>query len=390
MIKINSNTKVKIISLLSAITLWMYVIAIVDPEDTRLIEDIPVTISNEEAIDNRNLVVYQEEPLTCNIYVTGSLSNVNGISKDDIQVKGEISNPIEGQNVMYLKANMSERVDHEFSSSTIIVNLEKKVTESRRLEVSIPDDYKENVETIILDKKTIDVSGPRAQVEKVKKVIGEIDPGEETKDYTEKIEVYPVNESGNVVSDVEVEDKDVEVDVKMFKTKTVPIKANLSEELDGSLYELSVPATSITGKSDFIDPIEEISTDMVDVQKLKESGKVRINLILPQNVFSEKGYVFVEYKGAKNNKKTLYVDKSDILIKNNDEHISVNDFNLPEKIKITIDGYENINDIQINDIKLFIDMSNEYLETGKYKIEYSVNNNVENVEIQPSIVKMKN
>ena len=43
---LNKNTKIKIISLLSAIVLWMYVMAVVDTEDTKLIEEIPITITN--------------------------------------------------------------------------------------------------------------------------------------------------------------------------------------------------------------------------------------------------------------------------------------------------------------------------------------------------------
>ena len=34
--KLKNNSKIKIISLLSAMVLWMYVMAIVDPEETKL------------------------------------------------------------------------------------------------------------------------------------------------------------------------------------------------------------------------------------------------------------------------------------------------------------------------------------------------------------------
>ena len=45
--KLKNNSKIKIISLLSAMVLWMYVMAIVDPEETKLFENIPVTITNK-------------------------------------------------------------------------------------------------------------------------------------------------------------------------------------------------------------------------------------------------------------------------------------------------------------------------------------------------------
>lgn len=45
---LKKNTKIKLISFLSAVVLWMYVMAIVDPEDTKLFENIPVAVTNTE------------------------------------------------------------------------------------------------------------------------------------------------------------------------------------------------------------------------------------------------------------------------------------------------------------------------------------------------------
>ena len=60
---LNKNTKIKIISLLSAIVLWMYVMAVVDPEDTKLFEEIPITITNIHEINDLGLVVDPDEEL---------------------------------------------------------------------------------------------------------------------------------------------------------------------------------------------------------------------------------------------------------------------------------------------------------------------------------------
>ena len=82
--KLKNNSKIKIISLLSAMVLWMYVMAIVDPEETKLFENIPVTITNKNELNERDLVIYPEQDLTTNIYVTGKLSNLKKVTKDDI------------------------------------------------------------------------------------------------------------------------------------------------------------------------------------------------------------------------------------------------------------------------------------------------------------------
>ena len=126
--KLKYNSKIKIISLLSAMVLWMYVMAIVDPEETKLFENIPVTITNKNELNERDLVIYPEQDLTTNIYVTGKLSNLKKVTKDDINVYGQINNPLEGNNEIYLKVSTSQRVNYDFKNPVMIVTLEKIIS----------------------------------------------------------------------------------------------------------------------------------------------------------------------------------------------------------------------------------------------------------------------
>ena len=114
--KFKHNYKIKIISLLSAIVLWMYVMATVDPEETKLFEDVPVTITNTSELNEKNLVIYPPKELTTSVYVTGKLSNIKKISRDDISVYGQINNPIEGNNEIHLKVSTSQRVNYDFKN----------------------------------------------------------------------------------------------------------------------------------------------------------------------------------------------------------------------------------------------------------------------------------
>ena len=123
------NTRIKLISLLNAIVLWMYVMAVVDPEDTKLFENIPVTVTNTQELEDDNLVVYPESNLVTDIYITGKLSDLQKISKDDINVYGSINNPIEGNNYLYLKVNTTKQLSYEFTSDFIVVKLEKLMYE---------------------------------------------------------------------------------------------------------------------------------------------------------------------------------------------------------------------------------------------------------------------
>ena len=56
-----NNIKTKIISLLTAIALWLYVIAVVDPDEKKVIENIPITITNANEVLKDDFVIYPKE-----------------------------------------------------------------------------------------------------------------------------------------------------------------------------------------------------------------------------------------------------------------------------------------------------------------------------------------
>ena len=62
------NTRIKLIALFTAIVLWMYVMAVVDPEDTKLFENVPVTVTNIDELQGDDLVVYPQSDLVTDIF----------------------------------------------------------------------------------------------------------------------------------------------------------------------------------------------------------------------------------------------------------------------------------------------------------------------------------
>ena len=152
--RLHKNTKIKIISLLSAIVLWMYVMAVVDPEDTKLFEEIPITITNINEIKDLGLVVDPDDNLVTSVYIKGKLSDLQKISANNIDVYGTVSNPIEGQNQLYLRASVNDKVTTEFKSDTIVINLEKSIEEEKNIKewAYLKNNIKENLKEYLYTK----------------------------------------------------------------------------------------------------------------------------------------------------------------------------------------------------------------------------------------------
>ena len=230
--KLKDNTKIKLISLLTALVLWMYVMAVVDPEDRVLFESIPVSITNMDELVDNELVVYPESDLVADIYISGKLSNVQKITADDIHIYGTITNPIEGNNQVSLKVNMNKQVSTELKSDYIVVKLEKLIYDKKDIEAEVSGEYKDEIDTIELSRDSIEISGPRVlvdQVESIKALIV-VDSINES-DLNQRVKLTAIDKLGKEVTGVTLDGKNVTAEIKLLEEKTVPINIQLNDKI---------------------------------------------------------------------------------------------------------------------------------------------------------------
>ena len=152
------------------------------------------------------LLFIQTKIVATNIYVTGKLSNLKKVTKDDINVYGQINNPLEGNNEIYLKVSTSQRVNYDFKNPVMIVTLEKIISEDKSIKVDITGSGKNNVDNIMLQDNIdkVSVSGPRSLVNKVKRVVGTVRrQNGELNDFSQSIKLEPVDANGKVVEGIE-------------------------------------------------------------------------------------------------------------------------------------------------------------------------------------------
>lgn len=386
--KLKHNTKIKLISLLSAITLWLYVMAIVDPTDTKLFENVPIVVSNMNELKEKDFVIYPDGELTTDVYIFGKLSKIQKIKKEDIHVYGTIENPIEGKNQVYLRVPTSPGVTHELKSNVIAVNLDKIVQESKKIEVKLEGNSKDNIDKVSIDgdKKNIEVSGPRTLVNEVAKVIGVLDVGSRTQDFSDEINLTPVDKNGNKVNGVKLYQSTLKVSATLLKEKTVPIRVKLKENTSDNekvpSYELSKSNIVIRGSKDLIDGIEYIETKEVNLDDIKFGFPKDVELNIPKGISSDTKYITIKLNGDKPLQKEFTYSKDEIELRNS-EGKSRSDIDIPESVKVTVDYPSTIENLEKSDIKLYIDLSKSD-ENQKYKIEYDSSYKFNKIVIDPS------
>ena len=390
--KLKENFKIKIISLLSAIVLWTYVMAIVDPEETKLFENVPVTITNINELNERDLVIYPEKDLTTSIYVTGKLSNLKKVSKDDINVYGQINSPMEGKNEIYLKVSASQRISYEFKNSVIIVTLEKVINEDKNIEIDITGSGKNNVDTVILENNInkISVSGPRSLVDEVKMILGTIEVDNDLNNLPQSIKLQPIDSKGKVVQGVKLEKDSINANITLLAEKTVPIKLNLSDgtELDTN-YTMSKNTVTIKGKKDIVDSIDYIESQPVSLSEFLPGIDKNVYLQVPSGITIDTKYITVKKNSEGNTLVEYTYTPQDLEIRNNTENIDKSKIKIPDKINVSIEYLQSEGLINKDDIKLYIDLKELSLDDNTCKIKYESIYNIKNIDIEPDIVTVE-
>ena len=390
--KLKNNSKIKIISLLSAMVLWMYVMAIVDPEETKLFENIPVTITNKNELNERDLVIYPEQDLTTNIYVTGKLSNLKKVTKDDINVYGQINNPLEGNNEIYLKVSTSQRVNYDFKNPVMIVTLEKIISEDKSIKVDITGSGKNNVDNIMLQDNIdkVSVSGPRSLVNKVKRVVGTVKVNGELNDFSQSIKLEPVDANGKVVEGIELEKDSVNVNITLLTQKTVPITLKLSDNSESGVnYTMSQNTVTIKGKKDIVDSINDIETQPVKLSEISPGTSKDIYLQVPSGITIETKYITIKKNSEENAVAVYTYTAKDVEIRNNTENIDKSKIKIPNSINVSIEYLQSIGSINKYDIKLYIDLNEVSLEDNTCKIKYESIYEIKKINIDPDTVTIE-
>jgi len=388
---LKNNTKIKTIAFVSAIILWMYVMAVVDPEETRVLEDIPIKITNINELREEELIIYPQEELNTDIYITGKLSNLKNIGKDDINIYGQIDGPIEGKNDVYLRASTSQRVTYEFKNPIMIVNLEKLIQEKRTLDIQIEGASKNNIDELVVEDNidSIKISGPRTLVNEVQKIVGVLDVDSRKEDFYQTIKLQPVNEKGDIVQGIELDKTTLKVNVSMLQEKVVPIKLNVvnNEEINQDIksYKLSKSEVTIKGKKSIIDSIEYIDTENISVESIIEGQSKEVKLNIPEGVISDTEEVTVKINEGSKTRELYYKSTEIDIINTTRDDINVQ----PEELDITVTYSSDIDNIDKSDIKLYIDLLENNNNTNIYNIKYDTKTDLSDISIEPKTIKIK-
>jgi YbbR domain-containing protein len=277
------------------------------------------------------------------------------------------------------------------------LSLEEKVSRQFPIKVSVKGAPKDGyaVGDISSTPNIVTVEGPESAVNKIVEIGALVNVAGLDSDSTTTCDITVYDAYGDELNkeNVSVSQEQVDVTVKVYPKKTVPVNISVKDS-PGLGYEISEvnyepKNVVITGPEDDISDIESIDVDNLSVAGLTDNYEttIDINQYLPDGVVAaeDSGDVVVSVVIEKVIEKKLTVTASDIELKNTDSSYDY-ELELSSDFGISVSGLEEyVDHMTLKDLTPYIDCTD--LQTGdnyNVSLEFTENDNVE-VQITGSI-----
>ncbi|MBO4991657.1 MAG: hypothetical protein J6E42_05835 [Firmicutes bacterium] len=292
--KISPNTVNKILSVIIAIFLWIFVIGGENPVKERTIRSVPVNLKNVETLADNNLAIAGSTDYTVDVKIKGQRTTVDPLTVDDITVEADLFGYGQGQNYINVTAVIPDNTELvEIRSPKIQVNIEELVAVSKPVHINfINVPAGKEIGGIIEQPTEVEVSGAKSLVNAVAWAFGtvNVNGSEEGKSNTVQVELQPLNDGEALVENVRMSSQYADVSFVIMDVKEVPLVVETKDESDGRVLSgIEAPETiEIRGLPQDLEQIHEVVTEPVDLAglELNEDGSAIASLeaILPQGV----------------------------------------------------------------------------------------------------------
>lgn len=363
-----------LVSLFVAFVLWLYFMGDKNPVQSRVIENIPVTLTNTENISDSDLALLPNQNLTVSLTITGRTLDIYNAKPEDFKLEADMSGYLKkGENKIPVEVKSYPSrisIDSKNGYNYVRVRLDSYLEKSVPVTVDISGAAREGYGYIQPTVKPMEalVSGPATYVGAVTSVTGQIDISKVTTDITGSIPVKALDAQGRVVSYASVEPRYVDVTVPVKPSKEVPVNVDTTGIMPkGKILKSIKPKfekITIIGDKNIIDKISEVSTAKVNISDLNSTISNEIALKLPDGVSTSDGSrsIIVDFVVENKIENTLSIPIS--FVNQND---NFNYAYSAASLSVTISGGESaVDSIDVKDITAKIDLKD--LPEGNHSI----------------------
>lgn len=288
----SSKTLYKIISVLIAIILWVFVSYQETPTTHRWIKNVPITIVGADVLDQNGLYVVATDRTTVDVRVEGRRGELSKVVVGDITARLDVS-ALEAAGNASLTCDVTvdkRNVDVTGARhNSIIVTAEKISTDLFPVSVEISGSpaagYRVFEPTVYPTE--VAVRGGESLVRSVASVSTKsVSVSRVTRGNTVNVGLTAYDENGKPISDVTFEPSSVEVRYTVLREKSVPLVIPTENVPVGGTVSFDQTTVKIYGSADALSAVSEITAKPVDASTLSDGDMISVSLDLPEGIYA--------------------------------------------------------------------------------------------------------
>lgn len=383
---LTNNIGMKIIAVLVAAIVWLAVINVNDPEKTITIYNVPITMTNEEAITDMGMVYNLESKSSVNITISGKRSVVGNLTADDFLATASFTelskvNAIPVEISTKQKAVGRKVTIVKQSIQTVTVSVENIEKQEFNVEVEFNGKTAEGYVTgsYSLSKNVVSIEAPTSILDRIDSVVAECDLSGSSSDIEQSCDLILYDKRGKVIKTdkAKLSNKKVKVYVDVLKQKEVPVNiSSVGNPADGyrvAEVTLSQEKVKLVGAAAALKEIKSLDIgEEINITGQKKDITTTIDLkkYLPDGVsVLGSSEIQITIKIDKLATKTYTIKEEDINVENLKDGLALSISG--KSIKVTLQGEKAVMEkISADDIRASIDLKG--YDTGTAKVPVSI------------------
>ncbi|MBQ3573543.1 MAG: hypothetical protein IJA16_02970 [Clostridia bacterium] len=293
-----SDNALKVLSVIIAIFIWIYIAIVMDPAIVVSVRDLPIQFVGQESLNERGLAIISESATTVSIKIKGSRKKMGNNDMKTIIAKADAATIWEA-GVHTVPVEIVIPFENQgISSQTLYavdVKAEKIASKDFDIEIktsgTLGESYMSGDMTVEPSKVT--VTGPESAVEKLSKAVVKLNYNGADVDIDEVLPIVFYNEEDKEMPAVDAILKRVKLSVSEAKVHCPVLKIReiqptidfgwqqLPEDFS---YKVEPSVLYVYGEEAGAAKVQEIKTEIVPLEKLIDNEKIKVKLIIPNGV----------------------------------------------------------------------------------------------------------
>lgn len=381
-----------LLSLVIALGLWFYVIAVVSPESEETFYNVPVVLQNESILKEKGFMVTTQDKPTVTLRLRGNRSDLNKLNNSDILLTVDMSK-INRVGKQYLSidtdfpGSFADNAFEVLSYAPDRISLDiaewamKEVDVTVEFTGTVPADYIVYKEDYELSQSKITVSGPKAVVDTITQAKVQVALDDQISTISKGFAYTLCDEAGESVETalLTTDVSEVDLTVKIQRVKDLQLVVNVTygggatEETTKIVF--SQEHIKVSGSEEALAALgDTLVLDDINVAEIMADETREYEITLPGEVDNLSGLTTVTVTISFPDLRTKELGISNIKVENVPAGLKVKD--IGTKIcNVTLRGSQwQIEHITAKDVEIRVDLSNATAGTELYKAEIYVTN----------------